>query len=128
RRRALRQSAGEKPSTAPCRRFCWARTLPPRRWKQPSGSSGWATMSEATLQSSPSTRSSAPNGARPTPRRRSRDLIGLLYIAPVMLVLLVVLILPALFAVIYSLLELKSVRPVGFAGLENYREAFSHPA
>ncbi|MDN5653810.1 MAG: sugar ABC transporter permease, partial [Kocuria sp.] len=85
-------------------------------------------MTEATLRSSPSARSSAPNGARPAPRRRSRDLIGLLYIAPVMLVLLVVLILPALFAVVYSLLELKSVRPVGFAGLENYREVFSDPA
>ena len=85
-------------------------------------------MTEATLQSSTSGRSLAPKGAKQTPRRRSRDLIGLLYIAPVMLVLLVVLILPAIFAVVYSLLELKSVRPVGFAGLENYRELFSDPA
>src|SRR5699024_3663345 len=128
RRRALRRSAGEKLSTAPCRRFYWARAQPPRRWKRPSGSSGWATMTEATLQSSTSGRSLAPKGAKQTPRRRSRDLIGLLYIAPVMLVLLVVLILPAIFAVVYSLLELKSVRPVGFAGLENYRELFSDPA
>ncbi|WP_245708784.1 carbohydrate ABC transporter permease [Ruania alba] len=44
-----------------------------------------------------------------------------------MLVLLVVLILPALFAVFYSLLELQSVRPVGFAGLDNYRRVFSDP-
>jgi ABC-type sugar transport system permease subunit len=59
--------------------------------------------------------------------RRKQDLFGLVYVAPVMLVLLLVLILPALFAVVYSLLELKSVRPVGFAGLDNYRELFSDP-
>ncbi|SED94224.1 carbohydrate ABC transporter membrane protein 1, CUT1 family [Ruania alba] len=60
-------------------------------------------------------------------RRDRRDLVGLVYVAPVMLVLLVVLILPALFAVFYSLLELQSVRPVGFAGLDNYRRVFSDP-
>lgn len=63
-----------------------------------------------------------------TPRRRSRDLIGLVYVAPVMLVLLIVLIFPAIFAIIYSLLELKSVRPIGFAGLANYQRVFSDPA
>lgn len=63
-----------------------------------------------------------------TPRRRSRDLIGLVYVAPVMLVLLIVLIFPAVFAIIYSLLELTSVRPVGFAGLANYQRVFSDPA
>jgi len=52
---------------------------------------------------------------------------GLLYVAPALIVLLIVLILPALFAVIYSVLELKSVRPVGFAGFENYRSIFSNP-
>jgi len=53
--------------------------------------------------------------------------MGLVYVAPVMLVLLVVLILPAGFAIYYSLLKLQSVRPVGFAGLENYRRVFSDP-
>lgn len=57
-----------------------------------------------------------------------RDLAGLLYVAPVMIVLLVVLILPAIFAAYYSLLELRSVRPVGFAGLGNYQRVFSNPA
>ena len=84
-------------------------------------------MTEATLRPT-SSRRSASSGARPAPRRQHRDLVGLLYIAPVMLVLLVVLILPALFAVVYSLLELKSVRPIGFAGLENYRDALGNPA
>lgn len=60
-------------------------------------------------------------------RRTAKDLIGLVYVAPVMLVLLVVLIFPAIFAIYYSLLELKSVRPVGFAGLANYRRVFSDP-
>lgn len=55
------------------------------------------------------------------------DLKGLLYVAPVLVVLLVVLILPAGFAIVYSVLELESVRPVGFAGLENYRRMFSDP-
>lgn len=54
--------------------------------------------------------------------------MALLYVAPVMVVLLIVLILPAGFAIYYSLLELQSVRPVGFAGLDNYRRAFSDPA
>ncbi|MBZ2195529.1 carbohydrate ABC transporter permease [Occultella gossypii] len=60
-------------------------------------------------------------------KRDRRDLVGLAYVAPVMLVLLVVLILPAIFAVYYSLLELQSVRPIGFAGLDNYRRVFSDP-
>lgn len=67
----------------------------------------------------------APQGART--RRKRRELIGLVYVAPVMLVLLVVLILPAIFAIFYSLLELKAVRPVGFAGLANYRRVLSDP-
>ena len=65
--------------------------------------------------------------ARPE-RATRRDWMGLIYVAPVMLVLLVVLILPAAFAIFYSFLELQSVRPVGFAGLENYRRVFSDPA
>ncbi|HLS62896.1 MAG TPA: sugar ABC transporter permease [Ruania sp.] len=60
-------------------------------------------------------------------RANRRDWMGLVYVAPVMLVLLVVLILPAGFAIYYSLLKLQSVRPVGFAGLENYRRVFSDP-
>src|SRR5690625_8012650 len=52
---------------------------------------------------------------------------GYLYVAPALIVLLIVLILPAVFALVYSVLELKSVRPVGFAGLENYRSIFSNP-
>lgn len=60
-------------------------------------------------------------------RRRGGDLVGLVYVAPVMLVLLVVLILPAGFAIFYSLLKLQSVRPVGFAGLDNYARVFSDP-
>lgn len=51
----------------------------------------------------------------------------MIWVAPVMLVLLITLILPAIFAVVYSLLELKSVRPVGFGGLENYRRVLSDP-
>lgn len=60
-------------------------------------------------------------------RQDRRQFVGLLYVAPVMAVLLVVLLLPAIFAVVYSLLELKSVRPVGFAGTENYLRVFSDP-
>lgn len=57
-----------------------------------------------------------------------RDWRGLLYVTPVMVVLVVVLILPAGFAIGYSLLTLKSVRPVGFAGFDNYVRVFSDPA
>lgn len=65
---------------------------------------------------------------RGTPVRSTRrDWMALLYVAPVMLVLLVVLILPAAFAIYYSLLKLQSVRPVGFAGLDNYRRVLSDP-
>lgn len=66
--------------------------------------------------------------AVPAKRAQRRDWIGLVYVAPVMIVLLLVLILPAGFALYYSLLELQSVRPVGFAGLDNYRRVFSDPA
>lgn len=79
-----------------------------------------ATLERARPTSVPSKRATAP--------RKGRELVGLLYVAPVMLVLLIVLILPAIFAVVYSLLELKAVRPVGFAGLANYQQVFSDPA
>lgn len=70
----------------------------------------------------------APGRGRGTPVRSTRrDWMALLYVAPVMLVLLVVLILPAAFAIYYSLLKLQSVRPVGFAGLDNYRRVLSDP-
>lgn len=82
-----------------------------------------ATAKDRERQEGPSS-----SGRTVTTRRTGRDLIGLVYVAPVMLVLLVVLIFPAIFAICYSLLELKSVRPVGFAGLANYREVFSDPA
>lgn len=59
--------------------------------------------------------------------RVHRDLAGLLYVAPVMIVLLVALILPAGFAVYYSLLKLRSVRPEGFAGFKNYVRVLSEP-
>lgn len=67
------------------------------------------------------------NGRGARTKRQRHDLIGLIYIAPVMIVLLVVLILPACFAVVYSLLELQSVRPIGFAGVGNYLELFNDP-
>ena len=69
----------------------------------------------------------SPPVARTPIRPHRRDWMGLLYVAPVMIVLLIVLILPAGFAVYYSLLELQSVRPVGFAGFDNYRRVFSDP-
>lgn len=69
----------------------------------------------------------SPPVARNPIRPHRRDWMGLLYVAPVMIVLLIVLILPAGFAVYYSLLELQSVRPVGFAGFDNYRRVFSDP-
>lgn len=56
------------------------------------------------------------------------DWRGVLYVAPVMVILLIVLILPAGFAAYYSVLELQSVRPVGFAGLANFQRVFSDPA
>lgn len=66
--------------------------------------------------------------AVPARRAQRKDWMGLVYVAPVMVVLLLVLILPACFALYYSLLELQSVRPVGFAGLDNYRRVFADPA
>lgn len=79
-------------------------------------------MTERTL-----TRSRGARLDRLPARAPRRDWMGLLYVAPVMAVLLLILILPAGFAFFYSFLELRSVRPVGFAGFDNYIRVFSDP-
>src|SRR5690625_3083253 len=52
---------------------------------------------------------------------------GYLYVAPALIVLLIVMMIRAVFALVYSVLDLQSARPVGFAGVENYRSIFSNP-
>ena len=59
--------------------------------------------------------------AAPTIRGGERRLAALL-LAPTAILLLIVLVLPTLFAFVYSLLDLRLATVAGFAGLENWQE------
>ncbi|WP_022918972.1 carbohydrate ABC transporter permease [Ruania albidiflava] len=65
--------------------------------------------------------------AAPTIRGGERRLAALL-LAPTAILLLIVLVLPTLFAFVYSLLDLRLATVAGFAGLENWQKTVFRPS
>ena len=90
---------------------------------RPRSARSWPPDAEAATGAAPASGASAGSVTRAQERR-----LGLALVAPTAMVLLLVLLLPTVFAFVYSTLEITYGKVVGFAGLGNWTRAVFVPS